>query len=72
MGWEGISCTSHGWNGTVGETQESAQHGVFYRDSSETFPVKTELGCSWEQLKQQKELRQLFLPPGCFSLQAVV
>lgn len=50
------------------DTWEAAEHGVFYRDSSET--VKTELGSSWEQLRQGEELSQLFLPE-CFSLQGL-
>lgn len=54
--------------GNVGYTWEAAEHGVFYRDSSET--VKTELGSSWEQLRQGEELSQLFLPE-CFSLQGL-
>lgn len=44
---------------------------MFYRDGSETFPVNTELGSSREQLRQRKELSQLFLPQGALAFRGL-
>lgn len=47
------------------------EHGVLCGDSSETFRVKTELESSWQQLRQGKELSQLFLPQGALAFRGV-